>query len=217
MSNNPSLFNALAMYCPDTTYDQFTGTFTGTRIYFCHTTRTSLSSTFTDNYSGNTPVMVYSNASLGLVGAETQWFQIAFNKQNFGWNGTDNLLIEIQWDGSPVGGLITATTYGTSSKALIGSSVGAATGSGIDRPVFQMNYLIPVTPVVNLSKYTVTSGDGFVDPGETIQLKCWLQNFGTAVSGLNATLSTTNTLCTGTVTNWSACKKIWFASAGRTF
>lgn len=130
--------NALSMYCPDTVYNQYSGTFNGARIYLCHTTRTTLSTTFSANYSGNTPVQVLSRSSLVLSWAENQWRQIAFDN-SFNYNGTDNLLIEIQWDSSPAGGLITATTYPVSGKALLGSSVSSSTGSSLaDRSVFRL-------------------------------------------------------------------------------
>jgi hypothetical protein len=187
------------MYAPDTRYNQFSGTFTGVRIYYCHTSRSSLSSTFTDNYDGHTPMTVYSNASLSLNWPENTWGQIPFDEM-FSYNGTDNLLIEIQWDGSPSGGLITSTTSGT---GILGSSVGAASGSSTPRACMRMHYDTPAAPVVVHQDTQVSSGDGLIDAGETIQIAIELANFGATASGMQATLSTTSTHCTVTQAAWS--------------
>jgi len=89
LGNIAHSFNAFDMFCPVSGYSQFSGTFYGVRIYFCHTTRTSLSTTFADNYSGNTPVLVVSRDSLPLNWTEGQWGQIGFDNP-FNYNGTDN-------------------------------------------------------------------------------------------------------------------------------
>jgi hypothetical protein len=162
MANSARLLSAISFYAPDTTYNQFSGTFTGVRIYASHTSRTSLSSTFADNYNGNTPVLVYSNSSLFLNIPENAWGQINFDSI-FAYNGSDNLLIEIQWDASPSGGLITSTTSGS---ALQGASVGAVTGSSNARAVLRMHYVPP--PSNQISGY-VLDADGIGVVGATIQ------------------------------------------------
>jgi hypothetical protein len=162
MANTARLLSAISFYAPDTTYDQFSGTFTGVRIYASHTSRTSLASTFADNYSGNTPVLVYSSSSLFLNIPENTWGQINFDNY-FAYNGSSNLLIEIQWDGSPSGGLITSTTSGS---ALQGSSVGALTGVANARAVLRMHYVPP--PSNEISGY-VRDADGIGVAGATMQ------------------------------------------------
>jgi hypothetical protein len=127
------------MFCPVSGYSQYSGTFYGARIYFCHTTRTSLSGAFEDNYAGNTPVLVVSKPALALNWTENIWNQIGFGGW-FAYNGTNNLLIEIQWE-SANGALITATTDPAPSQSLLGSSVEATTGYlQTYRPVFRLWY-----------------------------------------------------------------------------
>jgi hypothetical protein len=144
------------MFCPVSGYSQYSGTFYGAKIYFCHTTATSLSTTFDDNYAGNTPVLVVSRSALPLNWAENAWNQIGFGGW-FAYNGTDNLLIEIRWE-SASGALITSTTYPTNGVTLLGSSVDATTGYAMsDRPVFKLWYSSVTQPPV-ISSDTVATG-----------------------------------------------------------
>ena len=80
------------MYVPDTTYNQKSGRFQNVKIYFCHTSKNSLSNTFADNYDGNTPVLVYSSADVTLGWSEGAWGTIDFGTL-FDYNGSDNVLI----------------------------------------------------------------------------------------------------------------------------
>ena len=197
-------FSALDMFCPDTAYNQNSGTFYGAKIYFCHTTRTSLSTTFADNYSGNTPVRVLSRSSLVLNWTENQWNQIGFDTP-FSYNGRDNLLIEICWD-SASGGLITATTDPATGQTLLGSWVGATAGSFLpDRSVFRLQY--PAASYVDVLSTMVLDQDvdGHPAPGEQVALVCRLGNGGGALAtNVQAILTTTSAWCTVTQGAWAA-------------
>jgi len=173
MANTARTLNAISFYAPDTTYNEFNGTFTGVRIYAIHTSRTSLSTTFTNNYDGTPPVLVYSKSVLLLNIPENSWGQINFDN-TFAYNGTSNLLIEIQWDSSPSGGLITSTTSGS---ALQGLSVGAATGTAEGRSVLRMHY---VPPLVHQVAGTVRNAEGMGIAGATMQ-----GLYGNPVTGSN--------------------------------
>lgn len=205
------MFTALSMYCPDTTYNQYSGTFNGAKIYFCHTSRSSLSTTFSDNYSGNTPVLVFSRASLVMNWSENAWNQLAFDT-SFNYNGTDNLIIEIRWDSSPSGGLITGSTYPVSGKALLGGSVGATTGSDYPcRSVFQLAYSVSTATITP----SVGSGSGTISPSSPVTLPSGgSTNFAIAASahwhvssivtnGFSAYANSGNTGSASTNFNWA--------------
>jgi len=73
-----------------------TGTFDNLRVNLCHTSATQLSTTFDANYTGNTPIEVMNEPSLLIGNAGDVWmdWDIAFD-----YNNTDNLLVEILWNG----------------------------------------------------------------------------------------------------------------------
>jgi hypothetical protein len=66
------------------------------RVLLCHSSNAELESTFADNYTGNTPVEVF-NGTMTLDGAT--WLDIRITPGLFDYNNTDNLLMEISWDG----------------------------------------------------------------------------------------------------------------------
>jgi hypothetical protein len=203
------------MFCPVSGYSQYSGTFYGAKIYFCHTTRTSLSTTFEDNYSGNTPVLVLSRSSLVLNWTENLWNQIGFDN-SFNYNGADNLLIEIRWD-SANGGLIVGTTDPVSGQTLLGASVGATSGSlQTYRNVFRLWYSPATQPCIDVSKFTVQESDGLIDPGETLQIPFWIRNNGLVATNVQATLTTTGSWCVVTQTNWTAGTLAQAAAASNT-
>ena len=190
------------MYSSSTTQgDQTSGTFNGAKIYFCHTSRSALSTTFADNYSGNTPTLMLSRSALSMNWTMGQWNEIPLD-ETFAYNGTDNLLIEIQWTSSG-SSLLAGATGPASQNALLGT-YGASSGSTYYRSVFQLHYTTPVEPIVWHTDYQVDSGDGIVDPGETIAVSSWLRSVGTTANSLQATLSSTSGWCSVTQPNWSA-------------
>jgi hypothetical protein len=113
------------MFCADTPLTD--GTYSDARIFFCHTSRASLSSVFQDNYAGNAPVLVLNRSSLALNWIRNQWNQIAFDSP-FQYDGAHNLLIEIQWSAAS-GAVYTGVEYPTSDLVLYGTSMDAANGS----------------------------------------------------------------------------------------
>ena len=190
------------MYSSSSTQgDQTSGTFNGAKIYFCHTSRSALSTTFADNYSGNTPTLMLSRSALSMNWTMGQWNEIPLD-ETFAYNGTDNLLIEIQWTSSG-SSLLAGATSPASQNALLGT-YGASSGSTYYRSVFQLHYTTPVEPIVWHTDYQVDSGDGIVDPGETIAVSSWLRSVGTTANSLQATLSSTSGWCSVTQPNWSA-------------
>jgi hypothetical protein len=72
------------------------GTFNNCRILLCHTSRTTLVSTFATNYAGNTPVEVFSGTE-SISG--TGWVDTHIKPNVFNYNNKDNLLMEVVWNG----------------------------------------------------------------------------------------------------------------------
>jgi len=81
-------------------FSYFSGTlpasFNNCKILLCHTTKTMLEATFANNYTGNTPVEVFSGTQT-LTGSE--WLDIHVTPDTFDYNNSDNLLLDIVWDG----------------------------------------------------------------------------------------------------------------------
>jgi hypothetical protein len=85
-----------------------TGTFNNYKLYLCHTDKKSLFRTFADNYKG-TPVKVADLRSF-TVPAAVGWFSLGM-ATTFDYNNSDNLLLEIQWQGD--NGVRVPVTRGT--------------------------------------------------------------------------------------------------------
>lgn len=75
-----------------------TGTFNECRVWLCHTTKTELEATFDNNYTGNTPVLVRSSSSFAFPGT-TGYVSLGITPNTFNYNNTNNLLMEIRWNG----------------------------------------------------------------------------------------------------------------------
>lgn len=73
------------------------GTFNNYKLYLCHTDKTALLTTFASNYKG-TPVKVADLSAFNISGA-AGWFPLGMTATTFDYNNTDNLLVEIQWQG----------------------------------------------------------------------------------------------------------------------
>ncbi len=68
------------------------------RIKLCHTSLAALTSTYADNYDGKTPVEVFARDPLNLNAPANSWFGWDFDT-SFNYNGTDNLIVEVWWEG----------------------------------------------------------------------------------------------------------------------
>lgn len=78
------------------------GTFNNFSIKLCHTKNTALTTNFTGNYGGNTPVQVYSKSSEYIAATPNTWFGFSFGTA-FDYNGKDNLIVEVEWSGDSGG------------------------------------------------------------------------------------------------------------------
>jgi hypothetical protein len=79
-----------------------TATFPNVSVKLCTTSVSSLTSTFSDNYGGNTPVWVYHNDALVRGGAANMWDTVDLTTP-FEYNNSSNLLVEIVWVGQASG------------------------------------------------------------------------------------------------------------------
>jgi len=73
-------------------------TFNNTSVKLCHTTLTALTTSFSGNYGGNTPVWVYhGNLYRGCAAAGV--YDTLDLTTPFSYNGTSNLIVEVLWSG----------------------------------------------------------------------------------------------------------------------
>ena len=63
-----------------------------------HGARDELGTTFDDNYISGTKTLVYTTPSITISAAAEEWATIELDTP-FDYNGTDNLIMEIQWSG----------------------------------------------------------------------------------------------------------------------
>jgi hypothetical protein len=84
---------------------QFATTVSGMRILMGHTQGSALSTNFNSNYS-DTPISLMGPATYNISTGSGVWFALPPFSQNFPFNGTDNLILEIQHTGSSGGGYV---------------------------------------------------------------------------------------------------------------
>lgn len=78
----------------------------------CHTKVTKLVTNFAANFDGNTPLEVFKKSSYYLSGSAGNWFGFAFDKK-FEYNGKDNLVVDVSWNGDSGGTCYTYWSPGT--------------------------------------------------------------------------------------------------------
>ena len=71
------------------------GLFWNFEMRLCHTSLDELTENFSDNYAGNTPIMVADDDPLNITTGDGWWAVPDFTP--FDYNGSDNLIIEIRW------------------------------------------------------------------------------------------------------------------------
>jgi hypothetical protein len=123
MGNTARVLNSLAFYVASSN-----GTYSGLSISLTHTAASDLSTTFTNNYGGNQPTVVFSRSSYALNSSPAGWKAMTFD-QKFAYNGTDNLLVEIRWTAGAGVMQTSRTSESGWKRTLLGTSVTASTGS----------------------------------------------------------------------------------------
>jgi hypothetical protein len=88
------------------TYPRVTqgGTFNGCKFLLCHTTLATLTNNYANNYTGNTPVTIYSGNFVHPAVPGNTWYTIAEPTTTLDYNNKDNLLFEISWTSYTGGG-----------------------------------------------------------------------------------------------------------------
>ena len=79
------------------------GTFNNCDILLCHTNVSKVGYDFAANYGTGTPVNVFSGTYNLPAHPPDTWVTLV-KPANFDYNNSDNLLLEISWEGSPSGG-----------------------------------------------------------------------------------------------------------------
>jgi len=74
------------------------GTYNGFRIYMGLSVSDELTNTFEDNYIAGSRTLVYATSSQTMSAQPDEWMTIPLETP-FEYNGTDNLIVEIQWFG----------------------------------------------------------------------------------------------------------------------
>lgn len=100
--------------------------FNDCHILLCHTTKTALEATFANNYTGNTPVEVFSGTQTLTAGP---WLNMGTKPNLFNYNNRDNLLMEITWNGDSGRDVYCWRGSGTYRRCYNTSSSTATTGT----------------------------------------------------------------------------------------
>jgi hypothetical protein len=104
------------------------GTFTGCLVKLCHTSLSAITSTFADNYGGNTPVTIINGTVIVPDVNNGDWWTLASGSL-FDYNNTANLLYEVSWTGRSGGpNYINHTSSGQTGRVYANSAT-ATTGS----------------------------------------------------------------------------------------
>jgi hypothetical protein len=74
------------------------GSYSNCDILLCHTGISAITSTFATNYGGKTPVNVFNGTYVLSSYPANTWVTIV-EPTNFTYNNTDNLLMEVSWQG----------------------------------------------------------------------------------------------------------------------
>lgn len=114
------------MLCGSNDYDH--GTFYNAGIWCCHTTVNELDSNFEANYTGHSVKEARTADTLALVWQNGVWGGIGFDDP-FGYNGTDNLIVEFRWGGDDNNSVYDLGFYTSGNRAMNADSPTAPTGT----------------------------------------------------------------------------------------
>jgi len=111
-------------------YNSAAGTFNNLRIYLCHSSLSSLGTTFDSNCK-DTLVQVSGPTSVTLSGSASTWleFDVA---NNFNYNNIDNLIVEIRWNSDSGTDVSTLAQKVGVNRTLAQNSDSASSGSLTD-------------------------------------------------------------------------------------
>jgi hypothetical protein len=177
----PGMIHEMALfksYYPSYYY----GTFPNVTVKLCNTTVTTLGTTFSSNYGGQTPVKVFHASSLtrGYIHGSDYWgWDTVDFTTDFDYDSSKSLLVEVTWSGSASGYAYTWGTY--NSAAALGlystSDTNAATGS---QYYYKFNTRIGFIPPPNNVGVSaiLQPADPFLAYGDSLYPKCVVRNYG---------------------------------------
>ena len=124
------------------------GTYNSFKIYMGLSSSDELTDTFESNYISGTRTLVYATSSQTMTAGPDEWMTIILDTP-FQYNGTDNLVVEIQW----AGGSNMFYTYmwetGSNRGLMNKTNIGSPTGTLYTR----MSELM-FTPESSLQQYS---------------------------------------------------------------
>ena len=117
--------DSVAFYCNSSTY--YFGSYNDSYILASHTGLNQFTSNFEDNYGGNIPETVLYRSTLDLVWNYKEWNVIEFDS-GFGYNGTDNLILEFSFVGNDGNSLYNRGWYPEGGNRVLDGYPGYETG-----------------------------------------------------------------------------------------
>ena len=104
-------------------------TFNNVRVYLGHSNHTALESTFANNYDSFTPVQVLNASSLNVTGNSGEWWDMGITPGTFTYNNTNNLIMEIRWNGDNGSSALCYRANGTAKRMWATNDDNALTGT----------------------------------------------------------------------------------------
>jgi hypothetical protein len=153
------------------------GTYDNMRVYMCHTNVSQLSTTFDLNYGGQTPILVIDEASMMIGNAGNVWmdWDVAFD-----YNNTDNLLIEIRWNGDNNIGVPIWRTGEAVPRRLYAWDDNATTGSVGDQCYYaKLAISTGPPPDHDVGCIAIDAPGSNIMPNTTLDPTATYRNFGT--------------------------------------
>jgi hypothetical protein len=100
-------------------YDTYAaGNFYEFEMRLCHTPLSELTTNFSQNYGGKTPVLVARASPFTINGVKDQWFAVKFTTP-FEYNNSDNLIVELRWRNQQLTTKIEVWAYTAGSNRLL--------------------------------------------------------------------------------------------------
>ena len=109
------MLDSVQLLCGSDVYNH--GVFLNARVLACHTTVAELDSVCKDNYAGNAPDTAMLCDTLRLNWKNGEWQTLGF-EHPFGYNGSDNLILEFLWQGDDGGSVYNLGYYTSGNRAV---------------------------------------------------------------------------------------------------
>lgn len=124
MPGDSVMVNKLGFFSSDSLHVH--GAFYNFKLSAAHTQLTALTDTFDNNYS-DTPVSLLQRDTLDLSWNYNQWNAFIFDS-SFKYNGVDNFIFEIQWNGCDGGSNYSLAWYPADTHRILNGFIGLPSG-----------------------------------------------------------------------------------------